>query len=174
MSKTATYALINSYTVTGSNLLGGTGVTFTSIPNTYTDLIIVQNVSLTGAAISQFRVGNGSVDTGANYSQTVISGNGTSAQSSRATGQSTWRSELAHMTAGWGTYITNIQDYSNTTTYKTALSRYNNVPYGALDGIVNLWRSTSAINTIQLYLDRSEYFLIGSTFKLYGIQAGNA
>jgi hypothetical protein len=78
------------------------------------------------------------------------------------------------MTAGWGVYITNIQDYSNTTTYKTALSRYNNVPYGALDGIVNLWRSTSAINTIQLYLDRSEYFLIGSTFKLYGIQAGNA
>jgi hypothetical protein len=165
----STYTPIATYTVTGSNLLGTTGVTFSSIPSTYTDLVIVQNVSLTGAAISQIRVGNGSVDTGSNYSQTALSGNGSSASSARASNQSSWRSELAHMTAGFGTYISNIQNYSNTTTFKTAIQRYNNVPYGATEAIVALWRSTSAINTIQLYLDRAESYLVGSTFTLYGI-----
>jgi hypothetical protein len=167
----STYTPIATYTVTGSNLLGTTGVTFSSIPSTYTDLVIVQNVSLTAAAISQIRVGNGSVDTGTNYSQTSLSGNGSTASSTRATAQSTWRSELAHMTAGWGTYISNLQNYSNTTTYKTTIQRYDNVPFGATEAIVGLWASTASINTIKLYLDRAESYLVGSTFTLYGIAA---
>jgi len=174
MSKTATYALIDSYTVTGSNLLGTTGVTFTSIPSTYTDLILVQDISLTAPAIVCIRVGNGSIDTGSNYSQTALSGNGSAASSSRTTSQTIWRSDLAHSTTGKGLYTSHIMDYSNATTNKTTIQRYNNVTYGALEAIVGLWRSTSAINTIQCLLDRAEYYSVGSTFKLYGIQAGNA
>jgi hypothetical protein len=167
----ATYEPISTYTVTGSNLLGTTGVTFSSINSAYTDLIIVQNASLTGAAIACIRVGNGSVDTGNNYSQTAISGNGTSASSGRTSNANVWRTDLAHMTSGWGVYITQIMNYSNTTTNKTCIQRYNNVPYGALEAITGLWRSTSAINTIQLFLDRAESYLVGSTFTLYGIKS---
>jgi hypothetical protein len=169
----STYTPIATYTVTGSNLLGTTGVTFSGIPQNYTDLIIVQNTSLTGAAIGLIRVGNASVDTGSNYSQTALSGNGAAASSGRVTNTTVWRTDLAHMTTGWGVYITNIMNYSNTTTNKTCIQRYNNVPYGALEAIVGLWRSTNAINTIQLYLDRAESYLVGSTFTLYGISAGS-
>ena len=61
-------------------------------------------------------------------------------------------------------------NYANTTTNKTVLLRNNNTAFGT-EAQVGLWRSTSAINTIKLYLDRAEYYVVGSTFTLYGIKA---
>jgi hypothetical protein len=62
-------------------------------------------------------------------------------------------------------------NYANTTTYKTVLAR-SNVTDFRVAAIVGLWRSTSAINTIQLRSDNSSYnFTTGSTFTLYGISA---
>lgn len=167
-----TYDKIASYTVTGSPLSGTTGVTFNTIPQTYTDLVVVQNVFLTvNPAIVCMRVGNGSVDTGSNYSYTNFSANGSSASSGRGSNITLWISVLAHTGTGVGLYRTDIMNYSNTTTNKTAMARYDNNPYGATDSITQLWRSTSAINTIQCFLDRAEFYGIGSTFNLYGIKA---
>ena len=167
----ATYEPIATYTVTGSNLLGTTGVTFGNISQSFTDLVIVQNTLLTGAAIANIRVGDTFVDTSNNYSQTQLGGNGTSATSARLSSQYQWRTDIAHMTNGWGVYRTNIMNYANTTTNKTCIQRYDNTPYGATETIVGLWRSTSAINIVQLFLDRAEYYVVGSTFTLYGIAA---
>ena len=167
----STMTPIATYTVTGSNLLGTTGVTFTSIPSTYTDLIIVQQTKTTAAAIGRINFGNGSIDTGTNYSVTYLGGNGTSASSGRNANIDGIYTRLAHNTTDWGDYTTHIQNYSNTTTYKTCLNRFNNVTYGATEAIVGLWRSTSAINTVRCLLDRAEYFVVGSTFTLYGIKA---
>ena len=63
--------------------------------------------------------------------------------------------------------IINIQNYSNTTTYKTALVRYNNGGV-IVEGIVNLWRNTAAITQID-FGNSSANYLAGSTFTLYGI-----
>ena len=167
----STYTPIATYTVTGSNLLGTTGVTFTSISSTYTDLIIVQQSKTTAGAIGLIRIGNGSVDTGNNYSLTYLAGNGSSASSGRYSNADGIYTRLAHNTTDWGTYITHLQNYSNTTTYKTALARYGNVTYGATEASVALWRSTSAINTVQCMLDRAEYFVVGTTFTLYGVKS---
>jgi hypothetical protein len=169
---TATYDKIATYTVTGSPLLGTTGVTFSVISQTYTDLMVVQDISTTvSPAIVCMRVGNGSIDTGSNYSQTSLSGTGSAANSQRFTNQSLMFSVLAHTGTGRGVYRTQINNYSNTTTYKTALARYDNVPYGATEAVVQLWRNTAAINTVQCFLDRAEFYSIGSTFTLYGIKA---
>ena len=167
----ATYDNIASFTVTGSNLLGTTGFTFTNIPNTYTDLILVQNTLLTAPAIGVLRVGNNTIDTGSNYSQTSLSGNGSSAGSGRTSSATAWTTVLAHMTNGWGIYITQIMNYFNTSTNKTCVQRYSNVPYGATEEIVGLWRSTTAINQVQVLLDRAESYVVGTTFNLYGITA---
>jgi len=167
----STYEPIATYTVTGSNLSGTTGVTFSSIPSTYTDLILVQNFTLTAPAIVCLRVGAGSIDSGTNYSQTSLSGNGSSASSARTSSANLWRSDLAHGTSGVGTYISQLMSYQNTTTNKTTIQRYNNVPYGALEAVVGLWRSTSAINTVQCFLDRAEFYVVGSTFTLYGVKS---
>ena len=166
----STYDKIATQTVTGSNLLGTTGITFSSIPSTYTDLRLVQNVTLTAAAIGYIQVGNGSIDTGANYSRTSLTGNGSSASSSRTSSANQIATDIAHETSTIGIYTADFMNYSNTTTNKTVLIRNNNTAFGT-EAQVGLWRSTSAINTIKLYLDRAEYYVVGSTFTLYGIKA---
>ena len=171
MAAGATYESISTYTVSGSNLLGTTGYTFTNIPSTYTDLVLIQNTLLTAPAIGLIRVGNNTIDAGTNYSQNAVGGNGSTASSGRTTNATVWNTNLAHMTSGWGIYITNIMNYSNSTTYKTCLQRYNNQTYGATEAIVGLWRSTSTINRVQVLLDRAESYVVGTTFTLYGIAA---
>jgi hypothetical protein len=65
--------------------------------------------------------------------------------------------------------ITHFMNYSNTTTYKTALVRGNNASSG-VDAIVNNWRNTAAITNIDV-IANSSTFTSGSTFTLYGIKA---
>ncbi len=171
MSKTATYSLIASNTI---GTAAGT-YTFTSIPTTFTDLIIVVNAKASTVTNTYIQVGNGSVDTGSNYSRTQISGNGSAASSGRNSNQTLFYCDnnSAPDAANFN-YVNTIHlmDYSNTTTNKTFLNRPNNAGYG-VEAQVGLWRSTSAINTILLGV-ASGTWSVGTTFKLYGIQAGNA
>lgn len=171
MSRTATYSLIESQTL-GS---AAANVTFSSIPTTFTDLILVISTATTSIADQDMQVGNGSVDTGANYSRTWLQGNGSAASSSRGSNESSTRVNTGnggYLETTLGTSIQTITflDYSNTTTYKTMLTRTGNAA-GGTSAIVHLWRSTSAINTIKL--TPTSNFITGSRFKLYGIQAGS-
>jgi hypothetical protein len=141
-------------------------VTFSSIPATYTDLVLVLN-TITSTS-SEYMSINLNSDTGSNYSRTSVSGNGTSAMSGRGSNET-----VGYI--GAETYGTNslkyngrvnFMNYANTTTYKTFLTRANHVNLGT-EAIVGLWRSTSAINTIKV----NSNFASGSTFTLYGIKA---
>jgi hypothetical protein len=109
-------------------------------------------------------------DTGTNYSYTYLSGDGSSATSGRYATQNfipiNWISPSTTITTAT---LTNINNYSNTTTYKTVLTRSNNANTGT-DAIVSLWRNTAAITTILLF-SSSGNILSGSTFTLYGIKA---
>jgi hypothetical protein len=69
----------------------------------------------------------------------------------------------------------NIMNYSNSTTNKTTLSRAGSqgAAFPGTDIIVGLWRNTAAITNVDIVCT-SNTFLAGSTFNLYGIQAGNA
>lgn len=145
--------------------------TFSSIPQTYTDLVLVWNGgnSSAGQALL-FQVGNGSVDVGSNYSYTYLNGTGASAVSGRASTQtSALLSWSSPSTTVQDTGIMQFQNYSNTTTNKTVLVRYGNAATGT-DAIVNLWRSTSAINTIKIF-STSGNLITGSSLTLFGIKA---
>ena len=159
-----TYTPIATTTATGS-----AAVSFTSIPSTYTDLIFVCNLQAANSADVSVRVNN---DSATNYSRTVLYGTGSAAGSLRNTNQAQFQPEV------YG-YVTNtmsenviihFMNYSNTTTYKTFLSRANNWEVG-VDAIVGLWSSTSAINRIDIAPIGATYFSSGSTFTLYGIKA---
>jgi hypothetical protein len=150
-------------------------ITFSSISGAYTDLIIVGNWGQSLDSEScLFRVGNGSIDSATNYSATELYGSGTAAGSQRT---STANGARITYSTGGGSAVTSnfalhLMNYANTTTYKTFLTRYN-VPSSAYPGtgaFACLWRSTAAINTVQLYLTGGN-FLAGSTFSLYGIAA---
>jgi len=146
--------------------------TFTSIPTTYTDLILVCSMKMaTTADHFYFQAGNGSVDTGANYSYINIYGDGTNASSNKTSGQTDGRCTYASTlrTVSFTPVILHFMNYANTSIYKTVLSRAS----GSADGVdytVNLWKGTSAINTIKIE-SGGNTFAIGCTLTLYGISA---
>jgi len=147
-------------------------VTFSSISGSYTDLVLICNVGTTANGNDLFvRIGNGTVDSGSNYSATLLGGDGTSAASARQTNQSQQYLNYKTNTSSSisGNAIVHFNNYSNTTTNKTFLVRGNNANYGT-DAFACLWRSTSAINIITITAGTST-FLSGSTFALYGIKA---
>ena len=147
-------------------------VTFSSISGTYTDLVLVANYGITASGYGlRMRLGNGSVDSGSNYSDTTLCGTGSvarSSQNSSVTSIVTTDPGLVSNSFS-SIMIINLNNYSNTTTYKTAMLRQNAADAEAT-AIVGLWRSTSAINTINLFVG-SGNILAGSTFTLYGIKA---
>lgn len=165
MPKTGTYALINSSTP-GTDT---TTITFSSIPSTFTDLVLIVTGTLTSTNDLALRFNS---DSGSNYSRTWMYGDGSVAGSGRQTNNS---AILPFYMSGsvQGNSIIHIMDYSNSTTNKTVLNRPNR-PDNAVYAMVQLWRSTSAINSITLSSIGSESIKAGSTFFLYGIQAGNA
>jgi hypothetical protein len=172
---TNTYVELAKQTLTSN-----TGpVVFSNIPQTYTDLrIVIQGGFVDSGFMVGARVGNGSVDTGTNYSYTTLRGNGSSATSYKK----------ANMVFGalcqqGGNNLNNVftvdfMNYSNTTTYKTWISRYGNAGEG-VDAGISMWRSTAAINTISIAecgdggSGAFNYgnMLSGTTFSLYGIKA---
>lgn len=168
MAKTATYSLIDSTTLGSAQ----SSVTFSSIPGTFTDLVLVMNYF---SSASEWPMIQFNSDTANNYSFTEMHGNGTSAASLRQSGVAgIWIGYGAYSPAGTtnpGTIIVNFLDYSNTTTYKTTVSRSN--ASNGVEATVGLWRNTAAINTIVVKHQTATTYASGSTFKLYGIEAGN-
>jgi hypothetical protein len=163
----------NTYTEIVSQTLGSAtaSVTFSSIPSTYTDLVVVCAVfnSADGAG-TEFQFNS---DTGTNYSNTFLEGSGSTATSSRESNQSSI--QMSFNVGGNSTNpcitVANIQNYSNSTTNKTLLGRWNSASGGTYPGTsaaVGLWRNTSAITSV-LIRTGSGNFNTGSTFSLYGI-----
>lgn len=143
-------------------------VTFSSIPSTYTDLVLVLSGKYASTSDSSPSLQFNS-DTSANYSETGLNGNGSTASSFRESNVSAM--VAGSMSADQSTTIFNIMNYSNTTTYKTVISRGNNTTY-RVRAYVGLWRSTAAINSITLLANASGInFDIGTTVSLYGIKA---
>jgi hypothetical protein len=165
-------AVSNTYQAIATNTVAGlttNSITFSSIPATYTDLVLVMSAKMLTTAADFGIQFNG--DTGTNYSQTFLTGNGTNANSYRnsSTNKITPEYNASIRTGDYCVHIVNIQNYSNTTTYKTTLNRANSST--GSDAVVGLWRNTAAINSVYVFSDGGPYFAIGSTFTLYGIQA---
>jgi len=157
----------STYTPIATTTLGSAAatVTFSSISGSYTDLILVADTQNASGA-DNFLL-NFNSDTGSNYSVTRLNGNGTSASSSRATNQTVLQCGEVNSTRS--TTIVHIMNYSNSTTYKTTITRQNTAS-ASVAANVNLWRSTAAITSI-LISTSSYNFSAGSQFTLYGIQA---
>lgn len=161
----------STYTPIATTTLGSAAstVTFSSISGTYTDLILVSSLVSTSATANIQATVNG--DTGNNYSQTYLSGNGSAANSARNSNigsmQFVWTSSSLNNTVG--NAIMHFMNYSNTTTNKTVLARYN-VAAGEATATVNLWRNTAAITSITVSTS-SNTWATGSTFTLYGVKS---
>ena len=162
----------NTYEAIATQTLGSAAasVTFSSIPGTYTDLVIVCNTVRT-TSLDNIGIRFNS-DTGSNYSWTILKGNGTVASSDRRSNVTDIIFNVYNADAP-AAGILQIQNYANTTTYKTALSRSSGAAAGYVYATVGLWRNTAAITSITLFDEGTTSAVIntGSTFTLYGIKA---
>lgn len=160
---TPTYTALATVTLASS----AASVTFSSIPATYRDLVLVGSVKHTtsnGGYIA-YRL-NG--DTGTNYTMVYMLGNGSSAASAAVSSDAFGRFGNGG-TSDFQTTVFNLFDYSATDKHKTALSRTNIVSLYTL-AYATRWANTSAVTSIQLFPD-SGNFATGTTFNLYGVIA---
>ena len=144
-------------------------VTFSGIPSTYTDLRLTVTGTVVTNDVLRARV-NG--DSGTNYSYTLMYGNGTSAIADTNTARSLITMGAGGMQTSNTTFFTlDIFSYAGST-YKTMLGTasgdFNGS--GTTTVAVNLWRSTSAINSITVFTNGGNNFSSG-TATLYGIKA---
>jgi hypothetical protein len=152
-----------TYTALATVTLGtsASSDTFSSIPATYRDLIVVAtNPSLTGVPLS----GTGLLklnDTGGT-SVRMIGTSGGAASSTRTNVDVPFDNNN-------GVFIINIMDYSATDKHKTVLVRANREDnlVGAYAGRVAI---TEAVTSLELVPPQFD-FSIGSTFNLYGVIA---
>lgn len=148
-------------------------VTFSSIPNTYTDLVVVISpLANAGNYDLSFRYNS---DSGSNYSWSAIAFNADNSGAVQGTvgTNATFIPTNTNISTG-NPYpaIIHIQDYANTTTFKTSISRISRETYANALTVGN-WRNTSAINEISILLTGggSTTFKTGTFITLYGIKA---
>ena len=159
-----------TYTPLATVTLGSSAssVTFSSIPATYRDLIIVTK----GGGGANVLVSINGDTTNSNYSAVQMSGTGSGVDGALPTpntGQVRFLNYYGFMTADLNTVIiTQFMDYSATDKHKTYLSRSNNAANGTC-ALAGRRANTEAITSIAIISDGS--FLTGSTFNLFGIAA---
>jgi len=165
MAAGATYEPIATTTLSSNQ----TNVTFSSISGSYTDLILVANAKAVSSGSNQWWFLTFNNDTSSNFSSTFLRGNGTTASSGRYSNRSDGIFPGDTDNADLSTMIIHIMNYSNTTTYKTTLSRSSDAS-DYVTAVVGLWRSTSAITSLKITnQDIPNNIASGSTFTLYGI-----
>ncbi len=171
--------MATTYTLISSNVLSSSAasVTFSSIPATYTDLVIrLSTRSTTASNISGIDITlNGNVTS--IYSYTKLQGNG-------ATASSTNSSAGAPLTVNWingatstsNTFSKSVLYFPNYTgTVAKPISwsnaQENNITTAYLNATATLANLTSAITTILLADNGGGSFASGSSFYLYGISS---
>jgi len=158
-----------TYEPIATNTLGSAtaSITFSSIPSTYTDLILICNGTNTAGGSTELLLRYNS-DTGTNYSTVFMFGNGTTTSSQISginTSVAAGQTDITKPTP----VICHINNYSNSTTYKTSLVRASDSA-GKVWASISLWRSTSAISTINIR-PYSGNLSSGFTATIYGIAA---
>ena len=164
-----------TYTKIASNTVGAGGaasVTFSSIPSTYTDLVLLTSIRCsTTEDTAYLRFNN---DSGANYSFRRLISDGTTASSSSATAQA----QLALQFMAQSNYTANT--FSNNAVYipNIASSNQKSASFDSVNETnatnprmliaAGLWSGTAAINRLDLIPGLGN-FAQYSTFTLYGV-----
>ena len=169
MAVAQTYEPIQTYTVPSVTA----SVTLSSIPSTYTDIVVIgSNLLLNASGLSIFARVNG--DTSGNYSSRILQGNGSTvnngARSNNIQGLVTGGTFSGAGSSRPAYFVLHLMNYSDTNTKKTALYQYG-LGSVEIEMGVDMWISTSAINSITFRNDGSASWAVGSMFTLYGIKA---
>lgn len=154
-------------------------ITFSAIPQTYTDLVAVISARVDKVSEDYFSMRLNS-DSGTNYSMTYLAGGGAGGGG----GGSGRFGSLAQGIIGWtapnsssvyAITTCNIMNYSNSTTFKSYITRSSHSATTSY-AQTGMWRSTSAVTSISFATWGAGTFggsnmISGTTITLYGIKA---
>jgi len=169
-----TYTLIQSVTVGAG---GAASIDFTSIPATYTDLLlkISLRTSGTGDVYENVKLQfNGSGGTA--YSDRLIYGTGSAAASASNSSQANTFFQYSNAAASTSSTFGNGEFYipnyagSNNKSISVDSVTENNATAAIMGLAAELWASSSAINRITLTPNIATLFAQYSTASLYGIK----
>ena len=167
----ATYTLIASNTLSSS----AASVTFSSIPGTYTDLVLRWSARNTSSGENaQIRFNS---DSATNYSRTNLYGDGSAAYSIRGTSESYFyfgfsidaSTRTADTFASAELYIPNYTVSANKPIGGFSTLETNATACDTPAVIAALWRNTATITSIDIS-PVTNSFASGSSFFLYGIK----
>jgi hypothetical protein len=169
-----TYEPINSV-VLGTS---ATSISFTSIPQNYSDLVIISNARISGVSGEGVNIQFNS-DSSALYSQTRLYSNQSANVSDRGTGLV--QTDVAYLVGNdasanlFSPFTIDIVNYKSTTNFKSFFSRWYNPQANQHMGVnAGLYRSTTAITSLNLFPSNGKSFVSGTSVYLYGILAANA
>ena len=159
----STYVALATVTLAATD----TSITFSSIPASYRDLILVMDYSINSTG-GEARI-EINADDGSNYPEVrMINANSGFSPSggNSATSTNTYlRPGVSPASKFWS--IIQFMDYSATDKHKTILSRTNNTDEYVVAKATR-WANTSAINSLEIFTSANS-FEIGNTFSLFGI-----
>lgn len=173
MASAETYEPIATYYSSSGT---DTQIIFSSIPQTYTDLVVhcFHGNNFGPYYWLYFQVGNGSADTGSNYSATMYNANNSSYAGGRYNATDNMKMG-GSSNGGKTTNIGYIFDYANTTTWKSSLSSFgfaqsSPTTQSWVGDIVNTWKNTAAINYIKVTNEGGQAFAGDTIITLYGLK----
>jgi hypothetical protein len=149
-------------------------IEFTSIPQIYTDLLLVSSARNSGSAANEIAMTFNSQTT--NRSERGLFGSGSAASSFTTTilraGQTTDSTQTANTFGNSSCYISN---YAGSTNKRVSVDTVteNNATAASNQIVDGLWANTAAITSIELTIPSSGTFVAGTTISLYGILKGS-
>ena len=155
----------------------GTGtsnvITFTNIPQGYQDLRIILYYIPSTTSTSLGGVVN--TDSSSSYTYTYLVGDGSSASSNRQSPAQTSFNFISNAAFAYTQPMSltiDIQNYANTTTFKTILARLAADQNGSGRTVltVGTYLKTNAITSFTIQTNSSVNFATGSTASLFGIR----
>ena len=169
----ATYTLIASNTLSSS----AASVTFSSIPNTYTDLVL--KLSVRSARTDPSDTINFTINSigGTSYSNTALVGNGSAASSGRVSNANDVDySAAANAATSTSNTFSNVEIYipnyaGSTNKPFSAFTAYeDNTTTAVIRANASLLSNTAAVTSITMATAGIGDFVSGSSFYLYGIK----
>jgi hypothetical protein len=167
----------STYTPIASSVLTTTAasVVFSSVPQTYTDLVVVVDSTFTGTSGRYISLQYNN-DSAGNYSMIYAGGSGSGTLTANFANDLSARIGNGSNNNARSTVIANVMNYTNTTTYKISFGRAATNEYAI--AYCALWRGSTgsafqAITSVTVTCDGASgnVFAAGSIFSLYGIKA---
>lgn len=141
-------------------------VSFSSISGAYRDLRLVALYQPSATSNQMTMKLNG--DSGSNYPQVIMAGNGSTTQSGASTGTDFSPVIMAAVpSSNWVTYTADIMDYTATDKHKTVLIRSSHA--GEVGALAGRWANTAAVTSITL--TGAPNLNAGTIVTLYGVTA---